>query len=103
VSQRYCIVKGEVLKRIYRDGEFQEIYEKKNISEGKSPYIQYCIGTRRSCLMKKTESRDSVSVSIDLSHRSHLPYEVGCEDLGEASSYKAGAVARAVGGTKKNK
>jgi hypothetical protein len=35
---KICIVKGVVFKRIYRDGEFQEIYGKKNISEGKSPY-----------------------------------------------------------------
>jgi hypothetical protein len=70
-------------------------YMKRRIYRRGNPHT-YCIGTRRSCLMKKPESRDSVSVSIDLSHRSHLPYEVGCEDLGEA-----GAVARAVGGTKK--
>jgi hypothetical protein len=35
---KICIVKGGECKRIYRDGEFQEICEKKNISEGKSPY-----------------------------------------------------------------
>jgi hypothetical protein len=35
---KICIVKGGGCKRIYRDGEFQEICEKKNISEGKSPY-----------------------------------------------------------------
>jgi hypothetical protein len=37
---KICIVKGEVQRIIYCDGEFQEIYEKKNISEGKSPYIR---------------------------------------------------------------
>jgi hypothetical protein len=32
----YC--KRRSVKEIYRDGEFQEIYEKKNISKRKSPY-----------------------------------------------------------------
>jgi hypothetical protein len=32
------VCKRRSVKRIYRDGEFQEIYEKKNISKGKSPY-----------------------------------------------------------------
>jgi hypothetical protein len=35
---KICIVNGGVFERIYCDGEFQEIYEQKNISEGKSPY-----------------------------------------------------------------